>query len=119
MNCHCRCRGKCGMLGPLEQKIMEILWSSKTPLKPSQVLAKLSQPSAYTTVMTVLKRMVDKKILTRHLQKRVYFYQAAQTKSGFAKKILDRLFHRLFLSYGRQVITSFRRAAKLHGFTIY
>lgn len=112
MNCNCHCTGKCKLLGGLEQKIMDTLWASPVPLKPSEVLHKLDRKYAYTTVMTVLKRMSDKKILKRQAQGRVFFYQPTQDKKSFATACLDDLFQRLFLSYGELTVDSFLSVAK-------
>ncbi|KKQ31384.1 MAG: Transcriptional repressor, CopY family [Candidatus Shapirobacteria bacterium GW2011_GWF2_37_20] len=106
------------MLGALEQKIMETLWSSPVPLKPSEVLAQIDGGQAYTTVMTVLKRMADKKIVIRKMKNRVYYYQAAQDKCSFASEALDDLFRRLFSSYGGYTVTAFKKIAKKSGFSL-
>lgn len=118
MNCDCHCNGKCKMLGALEQKIMEVLWSSPTPLKPSEVLAKIDGGQAYTTIMTVLKRMTDKKIVKREMKNRAYLYQAAQDKCSFAAESLDDLFNRLFSAYGEHAVTAFKKTAKKSGFNL-
>lgn len=106
------------MLGGLEQKIMEALWSSSVPLKPSEVLAKIDGGQAYTTIMTVLKRMTDKKIVKRKMKNRVYFYQATQDKCSFAAESLEDLFNRLFSAYGQHTITAFKKAAKKSDFPL-
>ena len=118
MNCDCHCNGKCKMLGGLEQKIMETLWSSSVPLKPSEVLAKIDGGQAYTTIMTVLKRMTDKKIVKREMKNRVYLYQAAEDKCDFASGALDDLFTRLFSAYGEHTVTAFKKIAKKSGFSL-
>jgi predicted transcriptional regulator len=100
------------MLGGLEQKVMEALWSSDTPLKPSEVLIKVNGDHAYTTIMTVLKRMADKKLVKREMKKRVYYYQAVDKKCEFATKALDDLFERLFSSYGDHTVTAFKKIAQ-------
>jgi len=106
------------MLGGLEQKIMETLWSSSAPLKPSEVLAKVDGSHAYTTIMTVLKRMTDKKIVKREMKNRVYYYQAIKNKCDFASDSLDDLFERLFSSYGEHTTTAFKKTAKKLGFKL-
>lgn len=106
------------MLGGLEQKIMETLWSSDVPLKPSEVLAKIDGKNAYTTIMTVLKRMTDKKIVKREMKDRVYYYQADKEKCDFASEALSDLFERLFSAYGEHTVTAFKKTAKSHGFKL-
>jgi len=117
MNCDCHCNGKCKMLGVLEQKIMDVLWSSPNPLKPAEVLKKIDGKYAYTTVMTVLKRMSDKEFLTRKRVGNVFFYHAAQSKKAFASDLLQDLFRRLFTSYGDSVIPAFKKSVKKSGFS--
>ena len=118
MNCDCHCNGKCKMLGGLEQKIMEVLWSSQTALKTSEVLTKIDGGQAYTTIMTVLKRMSDKKLIKRKMKDLVYYYQPLQDKSNFASEALTDLFTRLFSDYGQHTITVFKKVAKKSGFPL-
>jgi len=112
MKCDCRCNGKCKLLGNLEQKIMEVLWASATPLKPSQVLPGLDKKYAYTTIMTVLKRMSDKKILKRIRQANSYIYSPILSKDIFVKDCLDDLIKRLHDSYGDIVTDRFLNFSK-------
>jgi len=102
------------MLGGLEQKIMEVLWSSPSSLKPSEVLAKVNNGHAYTTIMTVLKRMADKKLIKRELKGNTYQYQALQSKSDFAALALEDLFARLYDSYGDSVLPAFKKFTEKH-----
>jgi len=53
---------------------MDVLWLSSVPLKPADVKAKIAGDSAYTTIMTVLKRMADKKLLSRKKISNVFVY---------------------------------------------
>jgi predicted transcriptional regulator len=51
------------ILGELEQKVMDIMWAREDSLKPAEVLESLNSDLAYTTVMTILKRLSDKGLL--------------------------------------------------------
>lgn len=112
MPCNCRCNTKIGLLGGLEQKIMDVLWESSEPLKPSQVKAKMTGNPAYTTIMTVLKRMSDKKLLSRKLVGNVYVYTPETDKKTYACNCLDHLFEHLLSTYGQEVITSFNKVSQ-------
>jgi len=112
MKCVGHCNVKCHLLGGLEQKVMEVLWASKDPLKPSDVLSLLKGEHAYTTIMTVLKRMADKELLRRHQEGKVYFYSPVETKQVFASRCLDDLFNRLYGSYGNLVVERFQSVSK-------
>jgi predicted transcriptional regulator len=98
---------KTDLLGSLEQKIMDILWTANTPQKPAQVLKKLKGKYAYTTIMTVLKRMTDKCVLERKLIGKVYFYSPLANKEKFIKSNLSGIFNELVDSYGQLAISQF------------
>lgn len=110
MNCDCNCNAKCGMLGGLEQKIMDVLWSADKPLKPADIVKFLKNSHAYTTITTVLKRMYDKGIVTRKPAGNVYFYSSVKNKSDYAGVCLDDLFDRLYDSFGDNVTLAYKRA---------
>ncbi|MFA7301719.1 MAG: BlaI/MecI/CopY family transcriptional regulator [Candidatus Shapirobacteria bacterium] len=110
MSCNCNCNSKCGLLGGLEQKIMDVLWSSPSPLKPSQVKTKMASDSAYTTIMTVLKRMSDKELLSRKKIGNVFVYAPITDKKTYACSCLDHLFEHVLQNYGHNAVTSFDKA---------
>lgn len=60
---------------------MERIWAADRPLTVRELLDQLndhrSSPLAYTTVMTVMSRLVDKGALTRERDGRGYRYAAA------------------------------------------
>jgi predicted transcriptional regulator len=94
-------------LGPLEQKVMNVLWISDTPLKPQEVLEKLKGDYAYTTIMTILKRLVDKNIASRQLSGKVYLYTTCQCKKDFVKENLSSIYKDLVDSYHELAISQF------------
>jgi predicted transcriptional regulator len=91
---------------------MDVLWDSKKPLKPADVKAKLAGDSAYTTIMTVLKRLADKKIVRRLKSGNTFLYSPLSDKKTYACHCLDSLFSRLLDTYGEFAIDSFRRVTK-------
>ena len=97
---------------------MDILWASPKPLKPREVLAQLKEKYAYTTIMTVLKRMAEKNLVIRKLVGKVYFYSTVTGKTAFSCNCLEDLFTRLFNSYGQLTVDSFKKIAKISGYKI-
>lgn len=95
------------LLGKLEQKTMDIIWESKGSLKPAEVKEKLGGNLAYTTVMTVLKRLCDKKLLTRYKSGNHYCYYAKQKKEDFAEDRLGNVFKNIMNSFGDLAISQF------------
>ena len=71
---------------PLESEVMAAIWAAKGALSVRQVLDALNrqraEPLAYTTVMTVMNRLVGKGALTRNGTARRYVYQATGTDAA-------------------------------------
>jgi len=97
---------------------MDVLWSSPNPIKPSDVQKKITNEYAYTTIMTVLKRLADKKVVTRTKKGNTFYYSAIEDRQTFACTCLDDLFTRLFRSYGETVAVSFNKIAKTNGYKL-
>jgi predicted transcriptional regulator len=73
-------------LAPLESEVMEAVWRAGASISVRHVLdalnARRSEPLAYTTVMTVMNRLVAKSVLTRHGERRRYVYDATATDAA-------------------------------------
>lgn len=95
------------MLGSLQTKIMDILWAADHPLKPAEVLEKLGNGYAYTTIMTILKRLADKRVVSRKMVGKVYLYSPCLCKEKFIKKNLSGIIGSLVNSYGPAAIANF------------
>jgi len=63
--------------GTLEMEILHILWSQTQPLSPGEVRARVTGDLAYTSVATVLTRLVDKELVHRHRHGRSFVYAPA------------------------------------------
>lgn len=61
---------------------MGVLWAADGPLSPEQVRRQLGGDLAYTTVMTILVRLVDKGAVDRHARGRGYLYAPRHDESG-------------------------------------
>jgi predicted transcriptional regulator len=68
------------LLGPLEAEVMKILWRSGRPMTVRALLERINKGRdpelAYTTVMTVMSRLVEKGVLARKREGRGYVYEA-------------------------------------------
>ena len=65
-------------VGDLESEILDVLWSARTWLSGREVWERLGDESrAYTTVMTVLGRLVDKSLVERVGEGKGHVYRAA------------------------------------------
>jgi len=70
--------------GELEQQVLSILWASDGPLIPREVQARLADPPAYTTVMTILDRLQRKGVAARSSRGRAFAYEAVVSESAVA-----------------------------------
>lgn len=65
-------------VGDLENEVLEQLWTSADWLTGRELWERLGDQSrAYTTVMTILSRLVDKGLVQRQEQGRGHVYRAA------------------------------------------
>lgn len=76
-------------LAPLESEVMSVIWRADSPVSVRLVLDALNTqrnpPLAYTTVMTVMNRLVTKNVLARSGERRRYLYEAtAADAAGLA-----------------------------------
>lgn len=80
-------------LGPLESKIMEVLWVTADAATPAQVLEALHEDLAYTTVMTILTRLWKKGVVTRSREGRAYAYAPKVSKPEFVAERMSGELH--------------------------
>ena len=73
---------------------MEIIWQQKAPIAVRDVTEKLQEKReiAYTTVMTVMGRLVEKGILTRKLHGISYLYETTVTRDKFIANTVHHVF---------------------------
>ncbi|MFV1008473.1 BlaI/MecI/CopY family transcriptional regulator [Bacillus cereus] len=92
--------------GPLEAKIMEIIWSTEG-ITIKEVQQKLSEesPVNFNTVMTVMNRLVEKLHLEKQTVKRSGIYRAIQTKEEFLSNQTKKMTQELVREFGDLVIT--------------
>lgn len=77
-------------LGALERSVMNILWDSTAPLSVRDVLDRLhDQDPAYTTVMTVLDRLLAKQMVQRERDGRAYRYSPALSRDAATAEVLN------------------------------
>lgn len=96
------------LLGELEMEIMQVIWARQC-VTVREVLEVLTErrPLAYTTVMTVMTRLMDKGILRQHRQDRTYEYEAIYTSEELTTKAVGQTIRSLLESFGPLAITEF------------
>lgn len=90
--------------GVLEIEIMNSMWNLQAQdedanISVSDVVDSLNQNEierAYTTVKTVMDRLVAKDVLVRYRNGKKFFYRSAVDKSEAAKKAIDMVSSQFF-----------------------
>jgi predicted transcriptional regulator len=82
-------------LGPLEERVLDLLWRSSAERSVRDVQESLSGSLAYTTVMTTLDRLYKKGLLDRRLEGQAFLYAPRETREAFAARLLRRGLDRL------------------------
>lgn len=98
------------VLGHLEQSIMDIVWEKNSPVKVSYVHSNLPEKKAYTSVMTVMNRLVKKGLLSREKNKNYYEYSPKKSKKNFASNKVKNMFKSVISSYQGLAIAEFVNA---------
>lgn len=95
-------------LGELEQRIMEALWARRAAtVRDVFVVLKSKRRIAYTTVMTVMNRLVEKGLLRRKYQGACFCYQPIESKDVFFVNASRRAIDDLIKSFGRVAVNAF------------
>lgn len=99
-----------GLLGPLEAKIMQAVWSGAIP-QPFVVrsVQPITPELAYTTLMTTLNRLADKGLLlVEHVRRqRAYEYRAAGGPEEFLVTASRQHFQRMLERFGDAALSAF------------
>lgn len=70
--------------GALEAEVLAALWAGHRRMTPADVRAELAGDLAYTTVTTILVRLVEKGVVTRRRQGRTYVYEPSLDQADLA-----------------------------------
>lgn len=97
------------ILGGLEKEIMKVVWTTKRSVTVREVFSIITRDRsiAYTTVMTVMGRLVSKGLLKRQAVRKAYIYKAAYSKDKFLGKISRQIINNLLSSFGETAIAHF------------
>ncbi|MGI5469563.1 BlaI/MecI/CopY family transcriptional regulator [Streptomyces sp. CA-132043] len=86
-------RGRRRGQGELEAQVLSVLRLSSGPATAAWVQERLDGDLAYTTVMTILSRLLTKGAVTRERLGRAFVWQAASDEAGLAalrmRRVLD------------------------------
>ena len=96
------------LLGSLELEVMECMWQiSESTVRQVTKTIDCKRPIAYTTVMTVMGRLVDKGLLTRTKYCRRYHYRVVRSKDEFLRQTTRNMVHTLLDNFGDLAVEAF------------
>ncbi|MBI2040069.1 BlaI/MecI/CopY family transcriptional regulator [Candidatus Microgenomates bacterium] len=97
------------VLGELESEVMEIIWRLKESVSVRDVTEILlrKRQIAYTTVMTIMGRLVNKGLLKRKVAGKAYLYQPHYSKDKFLTRISHQLIKNFMDSFGEMAVAHF------------
>lgn len=81
-------------VGAIEAEVLECLWAAGRPFGVRDVMGSLSgKPRAYTTVMTILTRLIEKGLVRRLPAGRTFVYEPAgseaELSAGVIREVLE------------------------------
>ncbi|MBI1881751.1 MAG: BlaI/MecI/CopY family transcriptional regulator [Chloroflexi bacterium] len=96
------------LLGELEAAIMDILWTrGETTGRDVVDTLNRSRPLAYTTVLTVMGRLVEKGLLTQHKIGRAHLFRPAMSREAFAAMAAGQVIRSLVEDFGDIALAQF------------
>ncbi|HEX8231025.1 MAG TPA: BlaI/MecI/CopY family transcriptional regulator [Chloroflexia bacterium] len=104
------------VLGPLEDDIMEVVWSqgSATVSTVHKALRE-KKDIAYTTVMTTMSRLAKKHLLNQDTTNSSYVYTPTLSRGDFQRYVVRGVVNGLFEDFGDGVIDYFLEAVRQRG----
>ncbi len=96
-------------IGPLEQKILTILWQNNEVSARTicSCLEDQGERRAYSTVRTIINRLVKKKIVSQRMDQieRMYLYSPVYSKNELEKRIVHSLLGEMLQKFEQSTIT--------------
>jgi len=94
--------------GSLEKEIMDCVWNhQEKTVRQIYLCINQKRPIAYTTVMTVMSRLVDKGLLKRRRVGKTYHYLPRISKQQALKTHLHQTLTQLMSTYGQAAVAAF------------
>ena len=102
------------VLGSLESEVMEIIWRKDCEVCVRDVYEYLAgkREIAYTTVMTIMGRLADKKILRKRKEGKTDFYTPALSRDEFTSQVVGNVVDSLLEDFADVTLAHFLSRVK-------
>lgn len=100
--------GELETLGPLEKQVMELMWIHRESTVRG-IWEKLAaeRQIAYTTIMTIMTRLTEKRLLKRNKSGKTYIYTLHATKEETLRSMIQKTMHYLVDRFGDDAVAAF------------
>lgn len=103
--------GKPGLekvLGSLESEVMEVIWFKEAEVSVRDVYETLTlkRKIAYTTVMTIMGRLAEKKLLKKRKEGNAFLFIPAISKDEFTAQMIDNIVDDLLSDFSDAALAS-------------
>ncbi len=106
-------RGVGKVLGSLEADIMEIIWrKGRVSVRDVYETLRLEREIAYTTVMTIMGRLVEKKILAKEREGTFFIYTPTASREEFTTSIVREVVDGLLEEFAEPALAYFIKHSK-------
>jgi len=97
------------LFGKLEARIMDTLWNEgeATARVVFEALRDQGQRLSYSTVKTVLERLVDKGVLEKERHAKAYVYRSRLNREEFTRSAVGQIIDSLLASFTDPVVSCF------------
>ncbi len=99
-------RGLARVFGELEATVMEAVWALGEA-SVSDVCQRLGDGANYKTVMTVMNRLVEKRLLARRRESRAFVYAPVESREGFERRLSREVVEGLVQDFGDLAVAQF------------
>lgn len=100
--------GELETLGPLEKQVMELMWVDRESTVRG-IWEKLAadRQIAYTTIMTIMTRLTEKRLLKRAKNGKTYVYTLHATKEETLRSMVQKTMRYLVDRFGEDAVAAF------------
>lgn len=97
------------VLGNLESEIMDIIWQKDCEVSIRDIFEVLAarRKIAYTTVMTIMGRLAEKKILSKRIESNVLFFVPTMTREEFTDNVVGDVVDSLLEDFADATVARF------------
>jgi len=99
-------RGLARVFGELEAQVMDAVWDLSEPTV-ANVCDWLGGESNYKTVMTVMNRLVEKRVLSRRREGRAFAYAPVESRDAFLERVSRSVVEGLLMDFGDLAVAQF------------